>query len=114
MADKNRLPRELIRTAGDGKAYLLAELQGTGWSLMNSKWFFCLERDSSGDSHVFKLTGDRQVSIFYPSNLIHSPYSVSVELLAKKCLSQRSNDDATSAFAIYQVLPQVPLCIISQ
>ncbi|KAL3735017.1 hypothetical protein ACJRO7_024217 [Eucalyptus globulus] len=65
VADKNRLPRELIRTAGDGKAYLLAELQGTGWSLMNSKWFFCLERDSSGDGHVFKLTGDRQV-IIYP------------------------------------------------
>lgn len=66
---------------------------------MNSKWFFHLERDSSGDGHIFKLTGDRQVSIFCPSNLIHSPCSLRVELLMMKHLSQRLNGDATSAFA---------------
>ncbi|XP_048131223.1 glycine-rich domain-containing protein 2-like isoform X2 [Rhodamnia argentea] len=128
VADKNQLPRELIRTAGDGKTHLLAELQGTGWSLMNSTWFFHLEGDSSGDSHVFKLTGDRQV-IIYPGRKLEYevrnscekedeqgvltavefsaeyPYGKSAALLDLKCGILKVKED-------WMVLPTIILAFI--
>ncbi|KAF8024722.1 hypothetical protein BT93_F1793 [Corymbia citriodora subsp. variegata] len=136
VADKNRLPRELIRTAGDGKTCLLAELQGTGWSLMNSKWFFHLQRDSSGEGHGFKLSGDRQVIIYPGKKLEYEarncceeedeqgvmtavefsaayPYGKSVALLNLKCSTLKVKEDwmilpaIITAFILSNVLQHI-------
>ncbi|PON38888.1 Glycine-rich domain-containing protein-like [Parasponia andersonii] len=43
----------------------LAEFVGTGWSLMNSQWSLHPCKNSSGDSRIFELVGDKMVK-FYP------------------------------------------------
>ncbi|CAL5348940.1 unnamed protein product [Camellia sinensis] len=61
----NGIPKtEVIGMTGSGETRVLAEFIGQGWSLMNSQWFFQLQKTVSKEDPILDLTGSRKVTIF--------------------------------------------------
>ncbi|CAK7347306.1 unnamed protein product [Dovyalis caffra] len=64
-AKNNCLPKkEVIGMTRNGERHVLAEFAGTGWSLMNSNWWFQPYQKITDASQIFELTGSQKVIIF--------------------------------------------------
>ncbi|KAK9270879.1 hypothetical protein L1049_026465 [Liquidambar formosana] len=55
------LKKEVIGMTRYCETCVLAEFVGTGWWLMDSQWFFQLQKTFSEDDHIFELTGSRKL-----------------------------------------------------
>ena len=49
-----------------GERLVLAEFAGTGWSLMNSSWWFQPHEIITDASRIFELTGSHKVRTYSP------------------------------------------------
>eukprot|EP00262_Sarcandra_glabra_P015890 TRINITY_DN5005_c0_g1_i2.p1 TRINITY_DN5005_c0_g1~~TRINITY_DN5005_c0_g1_i2.p1 ORF type:complete len:804 (-),score=148.63 TRINITY_DN5005_c0_g1_i2:468-2879(-) len=77
--------REVVGVIGcSGETIVLAELVGTVWSLMDSRWSLQLEKKPNRDGHIFELRGDRLVKLFPGRKL---------EYEAKNCERRKNERD---------------------
>ena len=58
------LKKEVIGRTASSKAHVLADFNGTMWSLMNSEWLLQIKKTNDDDKHVLELRGPRKVFIF--------------------------------------------------
>ncbi|XP_027332688.1 glycine-rich domain-containing protein 1-like isoform X2 [Abrus precatorius] len=56
--------KEVIGKIASGETHLLAELEGTMWSMVNSDWMLQIKKTSDEHKHIFELTGTHKVIIF--------------------------------------------------
>ncbi|KAJ6685706.1 hypothetical protein OIU79_015678 [Salix purpurea] len=56
--------REVIGMTSSGETLVLAEFAGTGWSLMNSSWWFQPREKNTCATRIFELTGSHKAIVF--------------------------------------------------
>ncbi|GMY12340.1 glycine-rich domain-containing protein 1 [Fagus crenata] len=88
-AKEKCIPRkEVVGIMSSGETCTLAEVVGTGWSLMDSQWSLHLQKKSSVDGPLFELKGSRMVK-FFPGRKL--------EYEAKHCEKHRSEQNFLTA-----------------
>ena len=65
--------KQVIGVTESGDTHPYAEMVGTGWSLLDSRWLLQLKKKSSNEGHHFDLIGNKMVCICHPffSTLCH-------------------------------------------
>ncbi|XWS21367.1 hypothetical protein CRYUN_Cryun30bG0049500 [Craigia yunnanensis] len=56
--------KEVIGVTTSGETHVLAESSGRGWFLMNSHWWFQVQKKFNEDGHAFGFKGNRKVIVF--------------------------------------------------
>lgn len=66
-----RTKKEVIGMTKSGETHVLAAFDGTGWSLMNSNWWFKPCNTIADVGHIYELIGSQRVSFPCTSCLYH-------------------------------------------
>ncbi|CAA7019781.1 unnamed protein product [Microthlaspi erraticum] len=81
LKDDHTGPRKVIGVTDSGESRVLAEYNGSFWSLLDSKWSL---KQTNEDNPVFELLGARVVKVFSGRKLDYEP---------KHCGNRRSDQD---------------------
>ncbi|KAJ4880187.1 Glycine-rich domain-containing protein 2 [Raphanus sativus] len=71
--------RQVVGAKGSGESYVLAEYDGSYWSLLDSKW--SLKQITERDGSLFEIMGERTVKVYSGRKLEYEP---------KHCVKMRS------------------------
>ncbi|KAG2319112.1 hypothetical protein Bca4012_054634 [Brassica carinata] len=76
--------RQVVGVKGSGESYVLAEYDGSFWSLLDSKWSLRQARSHETDGPLFEIMGVRMVKVYSGRKLEYEP---------KHCVKIRSEQD---------------------
>ncbi|KAJ0233482.1 Glycine-rich domain-containing protein 2 [Hirschfeldia incana] len=77
--------RQVVGVKGSGGSYVLAEYNGSYWSLLDSKWSLKQRRSHETDGALFEIMGERMVKVYSGRKLEYEP---------KHCVKHRSEQDS--------------------
>ncbi|KAF8092150.1 hypothetical protein N665_0423s0035 [Sinapis alba] len=80
--------RQVVGVKGSGEIYVLAEYDGSYWSLLDSKWSLRQTRSPETDGPLIEIMGDRMVKVYSGRKLEYEP---------KHCVKLRSEQDFVTA-----------------
>ncbi|TXG60033.1 hypothetical protein EZV62_014606 [Acer yangbiense] len=86
--DKCTPRKQVIGVTESGDTHPYAEMVGTGWSLLDSRWLLQLKKKSSKEGHHFDLIGNKTIKIFPGRKLDYEP---------KICEKRRTEEDFMTA-----------------